>query len=74
MSSNTWNEMGIKLTVFFMLQELLDDPFYVGIREKRVRGEEYYELIDETIQALRDRYDMVLCVAYGNGRVWYGKV
>jgi hypothetical protein len=40
---------------------LLDDPFYVGIREKRVRGEEYYELIDETIQALRDRYDMVVC-------------
>ncbi|XP_046848824.1 NADP-dependent malic enzyme-like isoform X2 [Xenia sp. Carnegie-2017] len=37
-------------------QELLGDPFYVGIREKRVRGEEYNELIDETIHALTDRF------------------
>ncbi|XP_046848825.1 NADP-dependent malic enzyme-like isoform X3 [Xenia sp. Carnegie-2017] len=43
-----WPEQNVK--------ELLGDPFYVGIREKRVRGEEYNELIDETIHALTDRF------------------
>lgn len=37
-------------------QELLDDPFYLGVRQKRERGDAYYELIDETIQALRKRF------------------
>lgn len=37
-------------------KELLDDPFYLGIRQKRERGEAYVELIDEIITALRERF------------------
>eukprot|EP00192_Tetraselmis_astigmatica_P006757 CAMPEP_0117655880 /NCGR_PEP_ID=MMETSP0804-20121206/4511_1 /TAXON_ID=1074897 /ORGANISM="Tetraselmis astigmatica, Strain CCMP880" /LENGTH=701 /DNA_ID=CAMNT_0005462253 /DNA_START=74 /DNA_END=2179 /DNA_ORIENTATION=+ len=33
-----------------------DDPFYVGLRQPRVRGEQYDALVDELVAALRDRY------------------
>ncbi|MBW1807531.1 MAG: NAD-dependent malic enzyme [Deltaproteobacteria bacterium] len=32
-------------------QELLDDPLYLGTRQPRLRGSEYYQLVDEFIQA-----------------------
>jgi malate dehydrogenase (oxaloacetate-decarboxylating)(NADP+) len=31
--------------------ELLDDPFYIGVRERRLRGSAYDELVDEFITA-----------------------
>lgn len=34
-------------------QELLDDPLYLGYREKRLRGSEYLEIIDEFVTAAR---------------------
>ncbi|MBI3043778.1 MAG: NAD-dependent malic enzyme [Betaproteobacteria bacterium] len=33
--------------------ELLTDPYYVGLRQRRVRGEAYDELVDEFITAAR---------------------
>jgi malate dehydrogenase (oxaloacetate-decarboxylating)(NADP+) len=35
---------------------LLRDPFYTGIRERRLRGAAYDELIDEFVAAVQDRY------------------
>ncbi|MEX2322824.1 MAG: NAD-dependent malic enzyme [Acidimicrobiia bacterium] len=34
-------------------QELLDDPLYLGYRAPRLRGDDYWTLIDETVYALK---------------------
>ena len=36
-------------------QELLKSPFYVGVKHQRVRGDAYYELIDELMSAVKRR-------------------
>src|SRR5256714_6380239 len=40
--------------------ELLTDPYYIGLRRRRLRGIEYDELIDEFITAARDVFPGVL--------------
>jgi len=45
-------------------QELLDDPFYVGLKQKRVRGQEYDDLIDEFMEAVRDTYGRLCLVQF----------
>lgn len=47
-----------------LVQKLLDDPFYIGLRRKRVRGPEYDLLIDNFMKAATKRY----VAAVGNGR------
>uniref|UniRef100_A0A671P4R5 Malic enzyme n=1 Tax=Sinocyclocheilus anshuiensis TaxID=1608454 RepID=A0A671P4R5_9TELE len=47
---NSWPEQNIKT--------LLDDPLYIGLKHKRVRGKEYDDLIDEFMQAVTDKYGM----------------
>ena len=34
-------------------QKLLNDPGYLGLKERRLDGEEYYELIDEFMAAIK---------------------
>lgn len=41
-------------------QELLDDPVYLGCGHKRIRGEEYFSLMDEFVSAVTDAYPGVL--------------
>mmetsp|Transcript_10667 Transcript_10667/g.19925 ORF Transcript_10667/g.19925 Transcript_10667/m.19925 type:complete len:670 (-) Transcript_10667:685-2694(-) len=41
-------------------EELLQDDFYLGVQKKRLRGAEYYQLVDEFMQAVRHRWPNVL--------------
>lgn len=41
-------------------RQLHDDPFYVGVKEPRLEGTPYYELVDEFMQAVRNRWPNVL--------------
>jgi malate dehydrogenase (oxaloacetate-decarboxylating)(NADP+) len=37
-------------------QALLDDPLYLGLRQNRVRGEEYAAFVDEFVEAVQDLF------------------
>jgi malate dehydrogenase (oxaloacetate-decarboxylating)(NADP+) len=37
-------------------QKLLDDPFYLGLRQPRVRGDEYTAFVDEFVSAVQALY------------------
>jgi len=41
-------------------EELLNDPFYLGVPKRRLTGEKYYELVDEFMQAVQYRWPKVL--------------
>ena len=43
----------ISLDVGTNNQELLDDPLYLGYRAERIRGDAYWDLVDEVVQAVR---------------------
>src|SRR6185295_243222 len=41
-------------------QALLDDPLYLGIPSRRLRGQAYDDLVDELVEAIRDVYPNAL--------------
>jgi len=41
-------------------EELLNDPLYLGITRRRVRGDEFYEIVDEFVKAATARWPNVL--------------
>lgn len=47
--------VGCNRLITFLIQALLNDPLYIGLKHKRIRGKEYDELIDEFMQAVTDK-------------------
>ncbi len=41
-------------------QTLLDDPMYLGVPERRIRGQAYDELVDELLTAILDKWPRAL--------------
>lgn len=45
-------------------QVLLQDPLYIGLRHRRVRGQAYDDLLDEFMKAVSDRYGMECLIQF----------
>ncbi|MCP9262174.1 Malic enzyme [Dirofilaria immitis] len=45
-------------------EDLLNDPFYIGLRRKRVRGAEYDQLIDNFFLACRKRFGQQVLIQF----------
>ncbi len=41
-------------------EKALADPLYIGLSQKRLRGQEYDDLVDEFVQAVQERYPKAL--------------
>ncbi|MCY4149150.1 MAG: NAD-dependent malic enzyme [Gammaproteobacteria bacterium] len=41
-------------------EELIEDPIYLGLRQPRLQGDEYFSLMDEFIEAAQDAFPGVL--------------
>ncbi len=41
-------------------EELLNDEFYLGLKQPRIKGKEYFEIVDEFMQAVKNRWPSVL--------------
>ncbi|KAK1397542.1 hypothetical protein POM88_007405 [Heracleum sosnowskyi] len=45
-------------------QKLLDDEFYIGLKQKRATGQEYAELLEEFMSAVKQNYGVKILVQF----------
>jgi malate dehydrogenase (oxaloacetate-decarboxylating) len=51
-----WRSLPVGLDVGTERADLLEDPRYLGVRQKRLRGEEYFAFFDRFVEAVCERY------------------
>ena len=51
-----FHTMPVDLDVGTDRDELLQDPFYLGIHEKRLKGERYFAVVDKFVEAVQKRW------------------
>lgn len=51
-----FHTMPVSLDVGTDREDLIADPFYLGVRRKRLRGEEYLTFFDKFVEAVRGRW------------------
>ncbi|KAG2382539.1 hypothetical protein C9374_005119 [Naegleria lovaniensis] len=57
---NPGRVMPVMLDVGTNNEKLLNDPLYLGIRRKRLTGQEYFDVLDEFMEAVTTRWPKVL--------------
>lgn len=57
---NPQHVLPVTLDVGTNTEQYLQDPLYLGLQQKRVDGEEYYALVQEFIEAARERWPNVI--------------
>ncbi len=55
-----WRSLPVGLDVGTERSDLLDDPRYLGVRQKRLRGEQYFAFFDRFVDAVCERYPNVV--------------
>ncbi len=53
---NPFHTMPVKLDVGTDRLELLNDEFYLGVRQRRLRGERYLTFLDKFVKAIHERW------------------
>lgn len=51
-----FHTMPVKLDVGTDRLELLEDPFYLGVRQRRLRGDAYYAFLDKFVETVHRRW------------------
>jgi malate dehydrogenase (oxaloacetate-decarboxylating) len=51
-----FHTLPVKLDVGTNRLDLINDPFYLGVRQRRLRGEAYLEFMDKFVDAVRSRW------------------